>query len=116
MSEIDSSAMPPPSLSEPPIDRVETMDTQESSQPNSAASSEKPANKKEEPLDENTQRLALQTIPTRQYLDQTVVPILLQALGQLAKERPPNPVQFLAEYLLREKDRFSDANVSVPPQ
>jgi hypothetical protein len=26
-------------------------------------------------------------IPTRQYLDQTVVPILLQALSSLAKER-----------------------------
>ena len=57
---------------------------------------------------EENQRLALQSIPTRQYLDQTVVPILLQGLGQLAKERPPNPVQFLGEYLLREKDRFAE--------
>uniref|UniRef100_A0A8R1Y1V4 Protein dpy-30 homolog n=1 Tax=Onchocerca volvulus TaxID=6282 RepID=A0A8R1Y1V4_ONCVO len=47
------------------------------------------------------------TIPTRQYLDQTVVPILLQALGALAKERPPNPIEYLANYLLKEKDRFS---------
>lgn len=30
---------------------------------------------------------AAQSIPTRQYLDQTVVPILLQALSALAKER-----------------------------
>lgn len=29
----------------------------------------------------------LQSLPTRQYLDQTVVPILLQALSTLAKER-----------------------------
>ncbi|VDK27509.1 unnamed protein product [Anisakis simplex] len=47
------------------------------------------------------------TIPTRQYLDQTVVPILLQALGALAKERPPNPIEYLANYLLKEKDRFA---------
>ena len=29
----------------------------------------------------------LQAMPTRTYLDQTVVPILLQGLGVLAKER-----------------------------
>ncbi|VDN02376.1 unnamed protein product [Thelazia callipaeda] len=49
------------------------------------------------------------TIPTRQYLDQTVVPILLQALGALAKERPPNPIDFLANYLIKEKARFSSS-------
>ncbi|MFH4973322.1 hypothetical protein AB6A40_000031 [Gnathostoma spinigerum] len=57
---------------------------------------------------------ATANIPTRQYLDQTVVPILLQALGALAKERPQNPIEYLANYLLKEKDRFTigqeDAN------
>uniref|UniRef100_A0A183EMG1 Protein dpy-30 homolog n=1 Tax=Gongylonema pulchrum TaxID=637853 RepID=A0A183EMG1_9BILA len=52
-------------------------------------------------------------IPTRQYLDQTVVPILLQALGALAKERPPNPIDYLANYLLKEKERFANP---TPPQ
>jgi protein dpy-30 len=52
---------------------------------------------------------ALQSIPTRQYLDQTVVPILLLALGALAKERPVDPIEFLANYLLREKNRFVSA-------
>ncbi|VDK82552.1 unnamed protein product [Litomosoides sigmodontis] len=55
----------------------------------------------------DTATTATTTIPTRQYLDQTVVPILLQALGALAKERPPNPIEYLANYLLKEKDRFS---------
>ncbi|VDN53666.1 unnamed protein product [Dracunculus medinensis] len=48
-------------------------------------------------------------LSTRQYLDQTVVPILLQALGALAKERPPNPIEFVANYLMKEKDRFTVA-------
>ncbi|KAF8383838.1 dpy-30 [Pristionchus pacificus] len=47
------------------------------------------------------------TMPTRQYLDTTVVPILLQALGALAKERPDCPIEFVANYLLREKERFA---------
>lgn len=38
--------------------------------------------------------------PTRAYLDQTVVPILHEALAKLVKERPRNPAEFLAYYLL----------------
>ncbi|KJH50149.1 hypothetical protein DICVIV_03712 [Dictyocaulus viviparus] len=45
-------------------------------------------------------------IPTRQYLDQTVVPILLQALGALAKERPESPIDFLINFLIKEKERY----------
>ncbi|CDW56408.1 Dosage compensation protein dpy-30 [Trichuris trichiura] len=45
-------------------------------------------------------------LPTRQYLDQTVVPILLQSLSVLARERPADPIQFLAETLLKNKDQF----------
>uniref|UniRef100_A0A914W5B7 Uncharacterized protein n=1 Tax=Plectus sambesii TaxID=2011161 RepID=A0A914W5B7_9BILA len=55
------------------------------------------------------QQAAAQSIPTRQYLDQTVVPILLQALSALAKERPPNPIDYLANYLMKEKERFTAA-------
>lgn len=54
-------------------------------------------------------------IPTRQYLDQTVVPILLQALGALAKERPENPIDFLINFLIKEKERYqpsTEQNVS----
>ncbi|CAJ0579284.1 unnamed protein product, partial [Mesorhabditis spiculigera] len=50
-------------------------------------------------------------IPTRQYLDHTVVPILMEGLGALAKARPQDPVKFLAEFLIREKPRFAP---SVP--
>lgn len=48
-----------------------------------------------------------QTLPTRQYLDATVVPILHSALSQLAKVRPDDPIQFLGSYLLENKDNFS---------
>lgn len=48
-----------------------------------------------------------QTLPTRQYLDQTVVPILHSALSQLAKVRPDDPIQFLGSYLLENKDNFN---------
>ncbi|KAE8601739.1 hypothetical protein XENTR_v10013778 [Xenopus tropicalis] len=54
------------------------------------------------------QKVDLQGLPTRAYLDQTVVPILLQGLSVLAKERPPNPIEYLAAYLLKNKTQFEE--------
>ncbi|XP_016139942.1 protein dpy-30 homolog isoform X1 [Sinocyclocheilus grahami] len=56
------------------------------------------------------QKVDPQTLPTRAYLDQTVVPILLQGLSVLAKERPPNPIEFLAAFLLKNKSQFEERN------
>lgn len=41
-----------------------------------------------------------QSAPIRQYLESSVVPTLMQGLQALVKERPENPVEFLAHYLL----------------
>ena len=43
----------------------------------------------------------IQSLPIRSYLDQTVVPVLLQGLAELAKERPSNPIEWLGNYLLK---------------
>merc|ERR1719402_646874 len=48
----------------------------------------------------------LQSLPTRQYLDQSVVPILLQALTALSKERPADAIDFLISYLAKNKSSF----------
>ena len=37
--------------------------------------------------------------PIRSYLDQTVNPLLLEALANLAKVRPERPIEYLANYL-----------------
>lgn len=65
-------------------------------------------------------RTDMSTIPTKQYIDQTVAPILLNALKSLARERPADPIQFVADYLVKnksangEQQRDSDANGSEP--
>lgn len=45
-------------------------------------------------------RVALEAMTTRAYLDETVVPVIMQGLAALVQERPENPVQFLGEFLL----------------
>ena len=41
------------------------------------------------------------SLPIRSYLDNTVVPILLQGLSELSQERPDDPVDFLGNYLIK---------------
>lgn len=45
------------------------------------------------------------SLPIRAYLDQTVVPVLLQGLSELSKERPANPIEWLGNYLLRHSEK-----------
>lgn len=54
-------------------------------------------------------KMSLQTAPIRTYLDSTVVPVLLQGLSALVKERPPNPVEYLATFLLQNNPQKEGA-------
>merc|ERR1740138_417090 len=40
-------------------------------------------------------------VPLRQYLETFVVPTLMPGLKAVAEERPENPVEWLAYYLLK---------------
>ncbi len=46
----------------------------------------------------------LNSLSIRSYLDQTVVPVLLQGMAEVAKERPENPIEYLANYLLKHSN------------
>jgi protein dpy-30 len=54
------------------------------------------------------QKSDLSTLPTRAYLDQTVVPILLQGMSQLARDRPAKPIEHLALYLQQNKEKYGE--------
>ena len=43
----------------------------------------------------------IKTMPTKQYLDEMVVPILNKALLKVNKDRPTNPIEFLGQHLLK---------------
>jgi protein dpy-30 len=50
-------------------------------------------------------------LPVRQYLEGTVVPILMQGMQQLVKERPGDPIEWIADFLHKNnpKKRKIDA-------
>eukprot|EP00520_Triparma_pacifica_P002911 CAMPEP_0118666824 /NCGR_PEP_ID=MMETSP0785-20121206/19434_1 /TAXON_ID=91992 /ORGANISM="Bolidomonas pacifica, Strain CCMP 1866" /LENGTH=104 /DNA_ID=CAMNT_0006561187 /DNA_START=8 /DNA_END=322 /DNA_ORIENTATION=+ len=83
----------PPATTEPET-KVETTISEPIANAAEAAEAEKSAN-----LVQN--KMNLQALPIRAYLDQTVVPILLDGMSALVKERPPNPIEWLAAYLIR---------------
>eukprot|EP00283_Hemiselmis_rufescens_P019992 CAMPEP_0173440928 /NCGR_PEP_ID=MMETSP1357-20121228/23683_1 /TAXON_ID=77926 /ORGANISM="Hemiselmis rufescens, Strain PCC563" /LENGTH=96 /DNA_ID=CAMNT_0014406467 /DNA_START=36 /DNA_END=326 /DNA_ORIENTATION=- len=51
------------------------------------------------------EKIEAQALPIRAYLDQTVVPILLQGLSDLVKARPDDPVEYLAAYLMKHNPK-----------
>lgn len=40
-------------------------------------------------------------LSVRSYLDETCVPLVMQALAAVSRERPEDPVDYIANYLLQ---------------
>ncbi|KAL7688374.1 putative protein dpy-30 [Plasmopara halstedii] len=81
---------------------VEADSKDEQTQEPSASKNDEDEIKQAESVAENVQdKVEVQALPIRAYLDQTVVPILLQGMSALVKERPPNPIEWLAAYLIK---------------
>ncbi len=47
---------------------------------------------------------SVNNLSTRAYLDQTVIPVLLQGMSEIAREKPENPIEYLANYLLKHSN------------
>ena len=44
-------------------------------------------------------------LPTKEYIEKTLLKLLLQALTIVAKERPDNPIEFVAYYMLKHNPK-----------
>lgn len=76
------------------------MSTKDELDPNVVSNKEtNTAKKEEEKKEEKKSAQNLNNLPIRAYLDQTVVPLVLQGMAEVAKERPANPIKYLAEFL-----------------
>ena len=63
---------------------------------------EKENNKDSKKGKENINELSI-----RSYLDKTVVPLVLQGMADVAKERPENPIKYLADFLMKHANEKS---------
>ena len=58
------------------------------------------AKPKEELTDED-----IRPLPIRQYLEHTVVGVVMQGMQQICRKRPEDPISFLSDFILRNNPR-----------
>lgn len=75
------------------------MSAKEELDPNVAEKKQSNIAVKEDKKEEPQKSQKVNNLPIRAYLDQTVVPLVLQGMAEVAKERPANPIKYLAEFL-----------------
>ena len=75
------------------------MSAKEELDPNVAEKKNSNTIQKEDKKEKSQKKQNLNNLPIRTYLDQTVVPLVLQGMAEVAKERPANPIKYLAEFL-----------------
>mmetsp|Transcript_9219 Transcript_9219/g.16219 ORF Transcript_9219/g.16219 Transcript_9219/m.16219 type:complete len:98 (+) Transcript_9219:106-399(+) len=61
-------------------------------------------------------KLNMQAAPIRHYLEAAVVPVLMQGMQALCKDRPENPVEYLAYYLLAHNPQNTKSDPPSQPQ
>lgn len=118
---VDGGAEPTPSAKETPVDEgieveeARPISANEEKAPDETGLASTPApeatvSAAPTPVSSKKPKVDVTSLPTRQYLDQTVVPILLQGLSWLAKTRPEDPIPALSTYLLEHKQEFESPN------
>lgn len=50
-------------------------------------------------------REKLLQLNTRSYLDETVVPVMMQALAAVSRERPEDPIDYVAHFLMKHNPK-----------
>ena len=62
---------------------------------------------KENIKDSKKEKENINELSIRSYLDKTVVPLVLQGMAEVAKERPENPIKYLADFLMKHANEKS---------
>jgi hypothetical protein len=62
----------------------------------------------------SSSKVPVQALPARQYLDATVVPLLLHGLEAVATEQPQDPLEYLAAFLISNNPQ-RDRTLPHPP-
>ena len=58
--------------------------------------------------------LHVNALPSKMYLDATVVPTVMKALQEVCEARPENPLEFVAYYLLKHNPERKESTEGAP--
>ena len=50
----------------------------------------------------------IQAYPTAAYFNHTVISIIIEGLALVAKERPKKPIEYLAAFFIKNRERFGE--------
>lgn len=50
----------------------------------------------------------IQAYPTTAYFNKTVIPIIIEGLSIVARERPKKPIEYLAAFFIKNRERFGE--------
>ncbi|CAF1120750.1 unnamed protein product [Rotaria sordida] len=51
----------------------------------------------------------IQAYPTAAYFNKTVIPIIIEGLSIVARERPKKPIEYLAAFFIKNRERFGES-------
>eukprot|EP00350_Pseudokeronopsis_sp_OXSARD2_P003034 CAMPEP_0170556994 /NCGR_PEP_ID=MMETSP0211-20121228/19121_1 /TAXON_ID=311385 /ORGANISM="Pseudokeronopsis sp., Strain OXSARD2" /LENGTH=89 /DNA_ID=CAMNT_0010867661 /DNA_START=83 /DNA_END=349 /DNA_ORIENTATION=+ len=58
-------------------------------------------------------KINVNALPTKAYLDATIVPTVMRGLTEVCEARPENPLEFLAYYILKHNPNKMTAQPEV---
>ena len=59
--------------------------------------------------------ISVDALPTKAYLEATIVPTVMKALTDVCEARPDNPLEFVAYYLLKHNPNRQNLNEEAAP-
>ena len=62
----------------------------------------------------NQPPIHINSLPTKIYLEATIVPTVMRALQEVCEARPENPLEFVAYYLLKHNPNRHDSSAGAP--
>jgi Dpy-30 motif len=57
-------------------------------------------------------RVNVNALPSKAYLEATIVPTVMRALHEVAHARPDNPLEFVAYYILKHNPNRKEATAA----
>jgi protein dpy-30 len=62
----------------------------------------------------SSSKININALPTKAYLEATIVPTVMRALTEVSEARPDNPLEFIAYYILKHNPNRKTPTEGAP--